>query len=391
MSGASRPAESSPRPGRRLVFRLTCLGFGAVALVTGLYGGLWRLGWPLPNGMPLGELHGTLMICGVFGALIALERAVAIGAAWPYAAPVLSAMGSTALLAGLPPVLGAVCFTAAAVVLAAASLTVVLRHAALFTITMLLGALALLAGNLVWMLDGTASRAAGLWLAFLVLTIAGERLELSRVLPPKAGSTALYALALLLLVAGGGLGMLSAAGPALFGTGLLACAVWLFRHDIARRTVRQPGQIRYAALCMLLGYAWLVIAGAISVSLSFSWAQGIWGYDALLHAVALGFVLSMALGHAAVIAPALTGFRIVFLRAMYLPLFLLHASVGMRVLGDVLAEEGIRRISGATTVAALLAFALCILAGSLRGGAASGSAVHARPKPPAWTGFSPRR
>jgi hypothetical protein len=55
------------------------LGFGALALFAGLCGSLWRLGWTLPHGSALAAIHGPLMISGVFGTLISLESAVAIG------------------------------------------------------------------------------------------------------------------------------------------------------------------------------------------------------------------------------------------------------------------------------------------------------------------------
>jgi hypothetical protein len=42
------------------------------------------------------------MVCGFLGTLIGVERAVALGSLWPYAAPLLTAVGALCLLAGLP-------------------------------------------------------------------------------------------------------------------------------------------------------------------------------------------------------------------------------------------------------------------------------------------------
>ena len=76
---------------------------GMLALLTALWGGLVRLGWPWPVPWPtLVMAHGPLMVCGFLGTLIGVERAVALGACWPYAAPLLTAMGALALLTGLP-------------------------------------------------------------------------------------------------------------------------------------------------------------------------------------------------------------------------------------------------------------------------------------------------
>jgi hypothetical protein len=45
--------------------------------------------------------HGPLMICGFFGVVISIERAVAIGRLWAYTAPLLAGLGTAATLHGL--------------------------------------------------------------------------------------------------------------------------------------------------------------------------------------------------------------------------------------------------------------------------------------------------
>ena len=71
----------------------------AVAMVVGTDAGLTLLGvWaPVPSGR-LGEAHGLLMVLGFVGTLVALERAVALGSPWGYAAPALLGSGGLALL-----------------------------------------------------------------------------------------------------------------------------------------------------------------------------------------------------------------------------------------------------------------------------------------------------
>ena len=75
------PSATLPVTGTRprLELRLAFLALGALALIAGLYGALGRLGWTLPAGDSLAALHGPLMISGLFGTLIGLERAVALG------------------------------------------------------------------------------------------------------------------------------------------------------------------------------------------------------------------------------------------------------------------------------------------------------------------------
>lgn len=361
MSGASAsagPADAAHNPdvGRKyLRLRIVLLGFGALGLLSGMWGGLWRLGWALPHGSSLAELHAPLMICGLFGTLISLERAVALGGGWFYAAPVLSALGSFALLAGLPPRVGMSFYTLSAAALVAASALVTFRHPALFTATLLFGALALLTGDILWLVDAAMPHAAGWWLAFLILTIAAERLELSRILPPKAGSAGLFLAAIGLLAAGAGFGLTSEYGSTLFGAGLLACSAWLLRHDIAVRNVRLGGQTRFFAACMLPGYGWLGISGALLIAVPPAGSS--FGYDIAVHAIALGFVLSMVFGHALIILPAITGLRPAYGAMMYVPLAALHASVLLRVVGGLSESLSLRLWSGPLTIAALVAFA----------------------------------
>ena len=63
------------------------------------------------------------------------------------------------------------------------------REFAMHTFTMLLGMIAWFGGNLLWMLGWQIFQVVFFWQAFLILTIAGERLELSRVLAPIKTST----------------------------------------------------------------------------------------------------------------------------------------------------------------------------------------------------------
>ncbi|BBF91577.1 hypothetical protein BLTE_02620 [Blastochloris tepida] len=330
-------------------------------MLTGLYGGLLRLGWALPPGERLAELHGPLLVCGLFGTVISLERAVALGRDAAYAAPAFAALGSLSLLAGLPPAFGALAYVLAAAALSAATLVITTRQPALFTATLSLGALSWLAGNLLWLAGRSVPDVTGWWLAFLILTIAGERLELSRLTAPKRGSVALFALAVLLLLAGVAYGIIDRRGAAMTGLALTTMTAWLARHDVVRITLRQTGQTRFMAACMAAGYAWLGGAGVLL--LAAPPATATFGYDAALHAVLVGFVLSMVFGHALIILPAVARVRLAYRPILYVPLVVLHASVALRVMGDMLAWPDGRAWSGPLTVVALLGF-VATLAGT---------------------------
>ncbi|MBL8480690.1 MAG: hypothetical protein JNJ60_00720, partial [Rhodocyclaceae bacterium] len=236
--------------------RLPLLGLAVLALVSGVVAGLARLGLNVPDfGPPLAAMHGALLVAAFFAAVISLERAVALGAAPAYLAPAAAGLGGLSLIARAPGALAQALCATAALLLLLESLLIWQRQRTLHTATLAFGAGALCAGDLVWALAG-ATAAVPWWFAFLLLTIAGERLELTRLLPAAPGSKRAFTAILALLlagaaVAGAGLGWLPyAAALALF-------ALWLLRHDIARRTVRQAGLTRYIAVCLLAGYFWL--------------------------------------------------------------------------------------------------------------------------------------
>jgi hypothetical protein len=147
------------------------------------------------------------------------------------------------------------------------------------------------------------------------------------------------------------------AGIRLMGVGLAGLTGWLLQHDVARRTVRQRGITRFMAVCLLGGYAWLG-AGAAIAMVTGAASPGL-VYDAMLHAVFVGFVISMVFAHAPVIFPAVLGLPMPFHRAFYLHVAVLHLSVILRVAGDLVDGLGRWRVwGGLLNAAALLLFAL---------------------------------
>ncbi|MDP2247429.1 MAG: hypothetical protein Q8J65_04805, partial [Nitrosomonadales bacterium] len=166
-----------------LPYRILLLMAGFISLGIGIETGLLRLGWnfPLPSSN-LAAFHGPLMISGFLGTVIALERAVAVGQRWAYLGPFCAALGGLALVIGANWIIGAGLMILASVFLLLASANIFFRQHALFTFTLLLGSIFWFAGNVLWM-DGIAiSQVTPWWIGFLVITIAGERLEMTRML-----------------------------------------------------------------------------------------------------------------------------------------------------------------------------------------------------------------
>jgi hypothetical protein len=352
------------------VARLPLLLLGMAALMTGVLAGLSRLAVVVPTAAAVhAGVHGPLMITAFLGTVISLERAVALGAtgtAWPYLAPLAAGLGGVLLMLGLPLAAGQMLFVSAAAVLLAASGLLLRQQPALHLATLALGAGAWLAGNLTWLMGGAIDAAVPWWLAFLVLTIAGERLELTRFLPVAPGAQRLFLLVMVGLFAGLVVAFL-APGPGrlAFSFCLLALALWLLRQDIARRTVRQTGLTRYIALCLLTGYGWLALGGLLGLGGGFDADSPL--RDATLHAVCLGFVFSMIFGHGPLILPAVARLKVAYHPTFYVPLMLLHASLAVRVAGDLMMAQGIVRLAAQANAAALALFVLTMIAGILRG------------------------
>jgi hypothetical protein len=342
---------------------LLMLGF--VGLFAGAGAGLARLGWGMPALLAsAAALHGPLMICGFFGVVIALERAVAIGRGWAYLGPLLAGLGgASAVHAALTP--AAWLFLAGSGVLLVASIDVMRRQTALFTFTLVLGAACWMAGNALWLAGWPVHDVVPCWLAFLVLTIAGERLELSRLLPPSPMATRVFALLLLAIVASLA-GLRSPWGPPLFAAGLLGLALWLVKQDLARRTVRGRGLTRFIAVCLISGYAWLALGSTVMLAAR-GLTPGSASYDAALHAIALGFVFSMVFGHAPIIFPAVLRVAVPYHPLFYAPLALLHASLALRLAGDAAGQLEWLRAGALGNALALAAFILGTLTAAVRG------------------------
>lgn len=338
--------------------RLVFFAAAVIALASGLLAGLARMGLSVPAAILAGQ-HGPLMICGLFGTLISLERAVAMAKPWPYLAPGLSALGVLALLAGVPHVWAVLPFIAAAAVLSYASLQLWRRQKVLHLAVLMLAALMWLLGNLLWWSEGYALPAVPAWLAFLVLTIGGERLELSRFLPTPPSAHKKFVLLVLLLMVGATLPQ-----TPLFAMTLIGLVAWLLRYDIVRRTLRQDGLPRYIAVCLASGYVWL-LASAVLMLLG-ELKPELMLRDAGLHALLLGFVFSMVFGHAPIVLPAVARLRLPYHPVLYLPLVLLQASLALRLVGGVLGDVSLRQQAAVGNAVALLLFALTVVCLLLR-------------------------
>lgn len=349
--------------------------FVAVSLVGGVTGGLLRAGvtWAdLSSATVFGHAavaHAALLMSGFLGTVIAIERAVAIRLRWAFAAPLAAGLGGALLLTGRT---GAAAWVGvvAALVFIAVNAVLVSRQAAAHTWLLLLAAAAWLIGNLLYAVHPLGGVAIPWWFAFLVLTIAAERLEMTRLMRRHPGAQPALQVILAGVLAGAAASVAwPVAGGIVFGVALAALAAWLGVFDIARRTALAHGLSRYMAACLLGGYLWLGVGGV-------AWAATALGYparDAALHALGLGFIISMIMGHAPVILPAVAGVRLQFGGWFYLPLALLHVSLLLR-LGAGFTNLELRTAGAALNAAVLALFALTIVGSAIVWRARSGRA-----------------
>lgn len=360
---------------RQAPVRATLLAMAGVGMVVGIWSGLVRAGLALPTGGPVSpEAHGILMVSGFFGALISLERAVALDRAWAYIAPPAAALGALGVAAGIPGAAWA--SLVAALVMTAGSVMLWRLQPTLFMATMAAGAAS-------WAVAiGLDIASVGIdrqvpWLAaFLVGTIVGERLELSRLAPPSIWRTPVFAAAMTLLAVGIiATSAALASGWSLFGGGLVLSAAWLAVFDVARRTIRMSGVTRFIAVCLLSGYAWLAVAGVW-------WMTGgdligTLGWDAALHAVFVGFVFSMVFGHVHMVAPAVLGISVPYRRWFAIHLVALHLSLVARAVGGFVADATLRRWGAIGNAAAILLFIAATVVSVVK----AKSAAHPQTRP----------
>ena len=204
------------------------------------------------------------------------------------------------------------------------------------------------------------------------MTIAAERLEMTRLMRRRPGAQLALGVLLTALVAGASVTIFSArTGGVLYGLSLLLLALWLGVFDIARRTVAAPGLPRYMAVCLLGGYAWLALAGIAWVATALGWPLR----DAALHALGLGFIVSMIMGHAPVILPAIARIKLPFSRLFYLPLLALHLSLVVRLFA------GLHDLTWRGNGALLNAVAIGLFAATMAGAALRWK-LRALPKSP---------
>ncbi len=314
--------------------------FVLLSLVIGILAGLFRMGWAIPIGEVAGE-HGALMVGSFLGSVITLERIIVLKKKWLYAFPALSGLSIFPFLLHNQQ--------AAMILLAIGSigliyiyLVLISRFKEYYYYVMIVGGFGWLVGNMIVLLGGGYMQAVPWWIAFILLTVFGERLELSKFLPTsqKKRITMIISIAVYMV----GIVIPAAWGSAIIsGLGLLLMAIWLLHYDIARKSVKSHGIHRYMGAMLLLGYIWMAFCGLLLILEPSS----IYHYDAMLHTFFLGFTFSMIFAHAPIIFPGVAGLSI---RPYHGSLFfwgiVLQLALIIRIAGDLLELTPLRKAGG---------------------------------------------
>ncbi|MDN5791021.1 MAG: hypothetical protein L0H25_09155 [Micrococcales bacterium] len=340
---------------RQTLSRAVFLVPAGVAMLAGVNAALLLVGVGAPvQSARMPDLHGMLMVAGFLGTLIAMERAVALRHPLGYAAPLLLGVGALALLTPLPLAVGQLLLVDGAIAFVAVYAALYRRNHDDVVIVELLGAVHLAIATLLWL------RLEMPWLmpwlvGFIALTICAERVELARLAMPATGGRTLVLHAAAQTVALVATLLWPDVGARLTGLVIASLVAWLVRHDVARKTIRATGLPRFSAAALLGGYLWLFLAAVTWVA-GGAQLDGA-AYDLVVHAVMLGFAISMVMAHAPVILPAVLRRPLPYRPMMWIPLVLMHLGLVARIIaGDLLGLYPVWQAGSVINVIALLLF-----------------------------------
>jgi hypothetical protein len=337
------------RPGR-----LPFVFLAMLSLIAGLIAGLQRIGWSLPV-EGVASSHGAIMIGGFLGTLITLEKIIPLKKNLLYVIPVISAASVVFSFFGMTV------YSTSCLLFASAGLSIIFliywtRERSLIYALMFLGAACWLTGNIFFVVNHFYPVAVPWWMAFVLLIISSERLELMKFLPVSTPQK-LFFISILLIFLIACVLSFHGAGNYFAAFSLVAAPVWLMRYDVVSINLKKDDLSKYVGISLLSGYAALLFCGIL---IPFLTTEPL-GYDALVHIFFTGFVFSMIFAHGPIILPGVLGISVKpFHPVLYLWLTLLHASWLIRTFSDMALEIQLRKYSGLLSAIAIVGYFLSI-------------------------------
>ena len=147
-------------------------------------------------------------------------------------------------------------------------------------------------------------------------------------------------------------------GGYIVGISLITSAAWLFKFDMAKKSLKGERQIYYSGLVLLFGYGWLVICGLFMIYGAY------WGllYDAVLHSFFLGFVFSMIFAHAPIILPGVLKMPVnPFNKSLYIWFILIQLSLISRVMTSFIGVSELKFYGALFNGVAILGFFITMI------------------------------
>lgn len=330
------------------------LPFVLIGLLLGMWTGLLRIGLSQEGGMWLSKYtgyHGALMAGSFIGTLICLERALGFKNRISLIVPAISSLSIVLFILDFPQP-AYITLLAGSIGLVIMYLIYLNKFSEIHMVLMLIGALCWLLGNAILLKTNFYPSAVMWWIAFVFFTITGERIELSRYLQISNLKKNILVILMMIYIIGI-LVPFHDFGGYLIGFSFIASGVWLFRYDMARRSIKREGQHFFSGLVLLFGYGWLIICGLFMAYGSYSGLL----YDPAVHSFFLGFVFSMIFAHAPIILPGVLKITInPFNRSLYIWFILLQLSLALRIVGSLSNSTILKLHGGILNALAILGF-----------------------------------
>ncbi len=321
-----------------------------VLLILALWSAVGRVGWQIPIPV-IAAKHGYLMVSGLLGTLISLERTLILKKIWWLIIPILSALSVVLVLAGQSR-FGFFLQIVSSFLLCVLYTKQWYQYKEVFLLGLLLGSASWMISGIVLFI-GNGFPGASIWyILFLLFTIASERLELSKFIytPRWAQNLLLVLFALLIFVQCIPFhwGSNHVSGVLIAGIGF-----WLIQFDIVKINLKKQGFFFYTGSTLIAGYIWLMLSGVLmAIPLS-----TFYHYDAVLHSFFIGFVFSMLFAHSPIIFPALLKItERPFTKFFYMPIVLTHFLLLVRLYADYSGNWNLRKWVGLLQVAVFVIF-----------------------------------
>jgi hypothetical protein len=340
--------------------RLPFVILAMLSLIAGLLAGLHRIGWNLSLG-GISPNHGSIMVGGFLGTLITLEKIIPLKRNILYAVPVVSGASVVLFFIGQP------IYSIVSLVLASAGLSIIffiywIREKSSIYFLMLTGAICWLTGNILLIIHNFYPISLPWWMAFVLLIITAERMELMKFLPVSTNQKLIF-IGMLLAFVIGCLISFHGIGSYLAALSLAGSSIWLMRHDVIALNLKKKDLPRYVGVALLSGYFALLVSGIFLPLLT----EQPLGYDILVHSFFIGFVFSMIFAHGPIILPGVLGLTAKpYHQIFFVWLALLHGSWIIRAISDITLDMQLRKLAGLISAIAIIGYFLSLAVVTIR-------------------------